>query len=92
MLVEEASSVARMSANYLLAQHARLAGRRGAGRAPLAVAHSILVSAYWMPTRDEPYRVLGLDWLAKHDDAAHARRSVTQLERLRHTCVLDPVA
>ena len=93
MLVEAAGSVARMKgANYLSAQHARLAGRRGAGRAQLAVAHSILVSAYWMLTRDEPYRDLGPDWLAKHDDEAHARRLVAQLERLGHTVILDPAA
>jgi transposase len=93
MLVEAAGSVARMKgANYLSAQHARLTGRRGAGRAQVAVAHSILVSAYWMLTRDEPYRDLGPDWLAKHNDEAHARRLVAQLERLGHTVVLDPVA
>ena len=93
MLVEAAGSVARMKgANYLSAQHARLAGRRGAGRAQLAVAHSILVTAYWMLTRDEPYRDLGPDWLAKHDNKAHARRLVAQLERLGHTVILDPAA
>ena len=38
--------------------------RRGMRRAQVAVAHSILVSAYYMLTRDEPYRDLGPDWLA----------------------------
>jgi transposase len=59
-------------------------------RAQVAVAHSILVSAYWMLTRDEPYADLGPDWLAKRNDQAHARRLVAQLERLGHTVVLDP--
>ncbi len=43
MLVEAAGSVARMHGkNYLAAQHARLSRRRGAGRAQVAVGHSIL--------------------------------------------------
>jgi transposase len=93
MLVEAAGSVGRMKgANYLATQHARLTTRRGMGRAQVAVAHSILVSAYWMLTRDEPYRDLGPDWLARRNDEAHARRLVAQLERLGHTVILDPAA
>jgi hypothetical protein len=93
MLVEAAGSVGGMTGrNYLSAQHARLTGRRGMGRAQVAVAHSILVSAYWMLLRDEPYADLGPDWFAKRNDEAHARRLVAQLERLGHTVVLDPVA
>ena len=56
MLVEAAGSVGRMHGkNYLAAQHARLMRLRGMGRAQVAVAHSMLVSAYWMLKRDEPY-------------------------------------
>ncbi|MGY1829052.1 hypothetical protein ACI8AA_01340 [Geodermatophilus sp. SYSU D01180] len=58
----------------------------------MAVAHSILVSAYFMLRRDEPYRDLGPDWLARRNDEAHTRRLVAQLEKLGHTVVLDPVA
>lgn len=62
MLVEAAGSVARMhQSNYLSAQHARIAKRRGTGRAQVAVAHSILVSAWHMLTKDEPYQDLGAD-------------------------------
>ena len=93
MLVEAAGSVGRMKgSNYLSTQHARLTKRRGMGRAQVAVAHSILVSAYWMLKRDEPYRDLGADWLARRNDEAHTRRLVAQLERLGHTVVLDPAA
>lgn len=93
MLVEAAGSVGRMKgANYLSAQHARLTGRRGMGRAQVAVAHSILVSVYYILSRDEPYTDLGADWLARRHDEAHARRLVAQLERLGHTVVLDPAA
>jgi transposase len=72
MLVEAAGSVGRMKGkNYLAAQHARLTARRGMGRAQVAVAHSILVSAYYMLSRDEPYRDLGADWLARRNTEAH---------------------
>jgi transposase len=91
MLVEAAGSVGRMKGkNYLSAQFARLTARRGMGRA--AVAHSILVSAYYILSRDEPYTELGADWLARRNDQAHTRRLVAQLERLGHTVVLDPAA
>ena len=91
MLVESAGSVGRMHGkNYLAVQHARLTKRRGMGRAQVAVAHSILVAAYWMLKRDEPYRDLGPDWHVRRDAEAHTRRLVTQLERLGHTVAWTP--
>src|SRR3954470_4081340 len=93
MLVEAAAATARMKGtNYFSAQHARLTARRGTGRAQVAVAHSILVSAYYMLSRDEPYQELGADWLARRNTEAHTRRLVAQLEKLGHTVVLDPAA
>lgn len=93
MLVEAAGSVGRMHGkNYLADQHARLTRRRGAGRAQVAVAHSILVCAYHMLQRDESYQDLGADWLARRNDEAHTRRLVAQLQRLGHTVILDPAA
>ncbi len=93
MRTEAAGSVGRMHGkNYLAAQQARLVRRRGMGRANIAVGHSILVAAYHMLSRDEPYRDLGADWFDRHDAVARTRRLVGQLERLGHTVVLDPVA
>lgn len=92
MLVEAANSAARTKDTYLAAQFKRIAGRRGHGRAAVAVAHSMLVSAFWMLERDQPYQDLGPDWLAKRSQEAHTRRLVAQLERLGHTVVLDPAA
>ena len=93
MLVEAAGSVGRMKGkNYLAAQHARLTARRGMSRAQVAVAHSILVSAYYMLQRDEPYRDLGPDWLAQRNDEAHTRRLIAQLEKLGHNVTLDQPA
>jgi transposase len=92
ILVEAAGSASRSRDTYLAAQYSRLAARRGAKRAQVAVAHSILVSAYHILARNEPYHDLGSDWLQHRHDKAHARRLVAQLERLGHTVVLDPVA
>ena len=93
MLVEAAGSVGRMNGkNYLATQHARLVKRRGMGRAQVAVARSMLVSAYHMLRNDEPYHDLGADWLSRRNDEAHTRRLVAQLERLGHTVIIDPAA
>ena len=60
--------------------------------AHLAFAHSILTTAYYMLKRDEPYRDLGPEWLAKRNEEAHTRRLVSQLEKLGHTVVIGPAA
>jgi transposase len=93
MLVEAAGSVGRMGGkNYLSAQHTRLTRRRGMGRAQVAVAHSILVAAYHMLQRDEPYHDLGPDWHERRNNEAHTRRLIAQLEHLGHVVILDPAA
>lgn len=91
MLVDAAGSVGRMHGkNYLAVQHARLTRRRGMSRAQFAVAHSILTTVYYMLKRDEPYKDLGTEWLAKRNEEAHTRRLVAQLAKLGHTEVIDP--
>jgi transposase len=93
MLVEAAGSVGRMhNKNYLAVKHVRLTRRRGMGRAQVAVAHSILVAAYWMLTRDEPYHDLGPDWHERRNNEAHTKKLIAQLERLGHTVIIDPAA
>jgi transposase len=78
--------------NYLATQYTRLAQRRGPRRALVAVAHSMLVDAYYMLLRDQPYQDLGPDWLSHRNDQARTRKLVAQLERLGHTIVIDPAA
>jgi hypothetical protein len=87
MLVEAAGSVGRLHGkNYLAVKHARLTRRRGMGRAQGTVAHSILVAAYWMLTRDEPYHDFGPDCHERRTNEAHIRRLIAQLEHLGHAC------
>lgn len=52
----------------------------------------MLVSAYYVLKREEPYRDLGPDWLGTRHQEAHTRRLIAQLERLGHTVVIDPGA
>ena len=62
------------------------------GRAQVAVAHSILIAAYHMLSRDEPYRDLGPDWHERRNAEAHTHRLVKQLEKMGHKVVLEPAA
>ncbi len=49
----------------------------------------MIVIAYHMLTRDEPYRDLGANWYLRRNEELHTRRLVAQLERLGHTVTLD---
>lgn len=81
-LNQAAHAAAKTKNTYLAAQYRRLAGRRGAKKAAVAVAHSILVIAYHLMLRKEPYRDLGGDYFDQRNVAATANRLVKRLERL----------
>ena len=81
-LNQAAHGAARTKDTYLSAQYHRLAGRRGKKKAIGAVAHSILVIAYHLIQRKEPYRELGGDYFDKRRPEATAKRLVKRLEQL----------
>ena len=90
-LVEGAHAVAQGKPSYLGSQYWRIAGRRGKPKAALAVGHSILVIAYHVLDRAEPYHELGAEYLLlRESQQAHTRRLVRQLERLGHKVTLEP--
>ena len=90
-LVESAHAVAQGKRSYLASQYWRIAARRGKRKAAVAVGHSILVIAYHLLERRQPYCELGVDYLLLRERAdAHTRRLVRQLERLGHTVTLEP--
>jgi len=78
--------------NYLTAFYRRVAARRGAKRAIIAVAHQLLVIAYYLLKRKQEYRELG----PNHFDNLNADRVrhslVRRLERLGHRVTLEPLA
>jgi transposase len=89
MLVEAAGSVGRMHGkNYLAAQHARLMKRRGMGRAQVAVARTILVSAYWMLKRSAGTARPGR-WLVHHRAHRRSRDRRRHVRDLYHDLGVD---
>ncbi|MGZ3639603.1 MAG: IS110 family transposase, partial [Ktedonobacterales bacterium] len=75
----------------LAAQFHRLAARRGAKRAAVAVAHSVLVIVYVLLTRQQDqYRDLGSQYFDERDRQAVQRRLVRRLEALGYTVSLEP--
>jgi len=93
-LIEAANSAAgRTKDTYLRAQYLRIKRRRGHKKAIVAVAHSILVSAYHVLAEGQPYDELGGDYFLRREDRERvAQRLVCQLERLGHSVTLEPVA
>jgi transposase len=91
-LVEAAQAATRTKNTYLRAQYEQIKRRHGHNKAVVAVAHSILIAAYYMLRDDVDYHDLGGDYYARRSDPERlARRLVAQLERLGHKVNLEPV-
>ena len=92
-LVEAAHAAGHSKGTYLGAQYARIRGRRGPGRAAVAIGHSILVIVWNMLSTGEHYSDLGADYFDKRrTSVAHQRRLVAQLEAMGHKVILEPAA
>jgi transposase len=90
-LVESAHAAGHTKNTYLAAQYWRLSGRRGKKRAAVAVGHCILVIAYYLLDRHQPYTDLGGDYFTSRlSDETHIRRLVKQLEHLGQHATLTP--
>ena len=91
-LVQAALAATRKKGSYAGAQFRRIAKRRGKQRALIAVAHSLLVAAFYI-IRD---RVAYHDLSAEHFDRLTPehliKHYVRRLEQLGHTVRLDPAA
>jgi hypothetical protein len=67
----------------------RIRGRRGPGRAAVAVGHSILVIVWNLLSTAEVFS----DYFEQRRNSdARQRRLVAQLEAMRHTVTLTPAA
>ena len=73
-----AATIARSPGTYLHALYQRIARRRGKPRVMMAVAHSMLVSIYYMLSDQVSYQELGLDYFdqlhAQHLERHYVRR------------------
>ncbi|MFF4312674.1 hypothetical protein [Streptomyces sp. NPDC001507] len=84
-----ALAVGRTKGTYLAAQYHRLRPRRGEKRTIVAVAHSMLVSAYHMLANDVPYQDLGPDYITRLGEERHRRRLLAQLGALGYDVTLE---
>lgn len=86
----QAAHALTQTKTYLAAQFRRLSRRRGSKRAAVAVAHSILVIAYHLIQRQEPYRDLGANYFDSSRSEATTKSLVKRLERLGYQVALQP--
>jgi transposase len=90
VLIEVAHVAARTKDTYLAAQYRRIAARRGKKHSLVAVAHTVLVIIYYILTRREPYRELGVAYFDQRERQHVRRRLVQRLERLGYAVTLQP--
>lgn len=88
-LVQAAHAAAHTKDTFLAAQYHRLAPRRGKKRAILAVAHSILVIAYHLLSKQEPYRELGGSYHDRQNVPATTQRLTKRLQKLGYQVTLE---
>lgn len=81
-LVECAQSAVRRKDTFFYAQYQRISMRRGKKRAILAVAHSILISIYYMIKEDKEYEDLGADFYNKFNKEKKANAYMKKLKEL----------
>ena len=91
-LTQLAHAAARTKGTYLSALYHRLATRRGKKRAIIAVAHSIVVSAFHRRIRGEPYREWGAHDFDERRHAHLVDQLTRRIERLGYRVTLEPVA
>jgi transposase len=91
-LTPVAHAAAHTKGTYLSALYQRLAARRGKKRAIMAVAHSIVVSAFHMLSRNESSRELGAHDFDDHRRAHLVDQLTRRIERLGYRVTLEPVA
>ena len=88
-LIQAAKSAAKTKDTYLSAQYHRIAARRGANKAAVAVAHSIIVIVYCMLKHHQPFNEMGADYFAKNNAKAIKNRAVKQLEMLGYQVKIE---
>jgi len=89
-LTEAAHGAANTKNKYYRAMYHRLVGRRGKKRALIAVAHSLLVTGYYLITRKRDYEDLGPNYFDERARESVKRRTVRRLERLGYQVTLTP--
>ncbi len=89
-LIQAAHAAGRSKATYLGSGYRRLASRRGAKRAAVAVGHTLLGIIYEVLGRGTTYEDLGPCYLERLEPERLTRQLVRRLERLGHKVTLEP--
>jgi transposase len=87
-LVQAAWAAIRVKDSYLGAFYHRLAARRGAKRAIVAVAHRMLIAAYHMLSRHEPFHDLGATYWDKRNEPRIVNRAKRRIEQFGYQVIL----
>ena len=82
IMVQAAWAAVRTKDTFLKSRYHRLAARRGKKRAIVAIAHSMLVSAWHMLTNQQPYKELGGDYFDQRKKETKVNYLIRRLEKL----------
>jgi transposase len=88
-LVEASRGAARSKNTYLSSLYHRLAARRGANRAAVAVAHRILTISYHLLKNKQTYIELGPHHYEERKRKQVAKQAVRKLEALGYTVTVE---
>jgi transposase len=91
VLIQAAWAAVKVKDSHLAGVYHRLAGRRGVKRAIMAVAHRILVAAYYMLREQAPYREPGAPPVDEQRKANLLSRMLKRIEKLGYTVSLEPI-
>lgn len=81
-LVQCAKSAVKNKNSFFHAQYHRLVVRRGANRATLAVAHSMLIAIYWILRDNQPFQDLGSSYYNQFNPEKKIAAYLKKLEAL----------
>lgn len=81
-LIQCAKAAVKNKDSFFHAQYQRLVVRRGANRATVAVAHSMLIAIYHMLKNDVPFKDLGSNYYTKFNTESKAKYYIKKLQEL----------
>ncbi len=85
-LIESARAAARTKGTYFSAQYSRIARRRGPNKAAVAVANSMLATAWYLLTNGALYDDPGADYFLRHNDPdVEVKRLSKKIETLGYS-------
>jgi len=88
----EIRTFGRTKGNYLSTMYHRLAARKGAKKATVAVAHALLVIIYHMLKDGTRHHDLGRNYYDERDKQMVVKRTVKRLEALGYKVTVEPAA